>query len=69
MASDKAPQDCKLVKFELTFEDGTVRWLEGDDANIHYEWLNNICVLASVRSSTPPHPDVKWYEQMVLDFQ
>ena len=50
----------KTTKIEFTFEDGSSKFLEGDEAEKWSRWNGNICQIAHFHGSNPDWTSLNW---------
>ncbi len=52
--------DRKAVRFEITYDDGCVALITGDEADRHLRWLDGACGMAWVHGYLAPDPLPVW---------
>jgi hypothetical protein len=56
--------DKRVVRFEIEYDDGTIGYLEADDADRHFKWLNGCCMIDHIHGGTGPgDPPLNWKER------
>jgi hypothetical protein len=57
----------ELTRIEMRFSDGTVRWLQGDDARRWEKWVNGQLAWQQLRAGTVEGPGVEWLERRLTE--